>query len=278
MVSNNYIEITDPIVSIVKLCIQISLAVGVIVVIAYCGVINYYPSGLTIGDSFFFVASSLAFAITYTVLVLGLFAAAVTLSPILRMVYSIVIWFINCKLKYQGKSSISSKINFPELKWDSLPMVFAGLLMLSIVAIASRLGSEVFTIVISILVISFFWGLFNTKPIMKEYDEKKAKKIKLIVVLMIYIAPFIIIETKSSFLNQAMKLIGVRIESSTVQISKKYKEFLKINGYGADQLVNNGDGIYKNVTVLFRGIGTDIVVDIDGYNIAIPNKEIIIGK
>src|SRR5690606_33052539 len=92
--------------SVVASCIQACIVLGVLVAIAYCGTIGYYPSGLTLGDSLFFIAASLAFAITYSLVVAALFAAGMTISPVLRWVQPLVLFGLNKYREVRNKPKI----------------------------------------------------------------------------------------------------------------------------------------------------------------------------
>ena len=265
--------------SVVKLCVNANIVIGVLVTIIYCGIIDYYPSGLTIGDSLFFIAASLAFALTYTVMVLALLCAGITFSPVMRALQSIVMDCMNYMLKIRRKPAIIFKINFPVIRMDSFALVFIGLSMIALNVISySKDFDKAFGLSGAIVAMAFLYGLWNTKPRRKEYNEKSIRNFKIGLAAAIYLIPLIMFQLKGNYLNQSMSMIGVRIDSSIIQVSKKYKEFLVENGVKPDKTTTTGEGVYKDVMIVFRGIGTNVVVSVNGFSLVIPNKEIIIGK
>jgi hypothetical protein len=120
-------------------------------------------------------------------------------------------------------------------------------------------------------------GLFNTKPRRKEYNLLKERRLKISLAVFMYCIPLLVIESKGSFLNLSMAMIGVRVESTSVQLDKKHTEFLTANKIFPSQTNSFGEGIYEDATVLFRGIGTELSVKVDGFSLVIPSDEIIVG-
>jgi hypothetical protein len=278
MLSGKLDKSINSILLIAKTCIQISIFLGVLITITYCGTIDFYPSGLTIGDTFFFVASSLAFAITYTLFVFALICSGITISPILRQFQKIVISVIHLTQRLRGKKNKVYKINFRHLDTGDSVIALVGIIffILSVTVILKDFNRG-FNFILAILAVGFFVGLWNTKPRQKIFDEKKAKKIKTSFAFIIYIFPLLILQENGSFLNQSMNMIGVRTESVTIQLSKKYTDFLTLNNIKFTKK-RSGEGLYPNSTVLFRGIGNNILVSIKGFELSVDPKNIIIGK
>lgn len=129
----------------------------------------------------------------------------------------------------------------------------------------------------AILLLGFFWGVFNTKPRRKEFNLVKERRLKIGLAVFAYCIPLLVIKSEGSILNISMAMIGVRVESTSVQLDKKYTEFLKANKIFPIQTNPLGEGIYEDATVLFRGVGTELSVKIDGFSLAIPFGGIIVG-
>jgi len=263
---------------IAKACIQISIFLGALITIAYCGTVDFYPSGLTIGDTLFFMASCLAFAITYTLFVFALICTGVTISPILRQCQKIVIFVIHLVKSFKGNKNKIYKIKFKYLdKSDSLIALIGIIFFILSFSVIIKDFNRGFNFILAIIAMGFFVGLWNTKPIQKKYDENKAKKIRISIAFLIYLLPLFTLQENGNFLNQSMNMIGVRTESVTLQLSKKHTDFLTLNNIKYSK-INSGEGIYPHSTVLFRGIGNNILVNIQGMELSIDSKNIIIGN
>lgn len=268
----------NSILLIAKACVQISVFLGVLITIAYFGTIDFYPSGLTIGDTLFFVASSLAFAIVYTFFVFALICTGITISPILRQFQKIVIYLIQLIRRFKSNNNTIFKIKFKYLDGGDLVIVLVGIIFLfSSISLIIKDFNRGFNFILAILAVGFFIGLWNTKPRQRIFDEKIAKKIKISFAFVIYILPLLMLQGNGSFLNQSMNMIGVRTESVTIQLSKKYTDFLTLNNIKFTE-ENSGEGLYPNSTILFRGIGNNILISIKGFELSVDSKNIIIGK
>lgn len=123
-----------------------------------------------------------------------------------------------------------------------------------------------------------FGGLINTKPLAKKYDIKDIRGKKLIVLAMILFMPLITFKNNNIFLKATMDLIGVRVDSSVIVLDKKHVDFLKSFGKEPEKIISNGNAVYKDITILFRGIGSNVVIDLDAGNLVIPEKDIVVAN
>jgi len=260
--------------SINKLLLQLFLAIGFILTLRYCSIINFYPSGLTLGDSLFFIAISLAFVFLYSIIVLFLFSAGITISPILSFIQYLILNFY----KLIAKKKITKTINFPSiLSFEIFPYFIIGIIPIIYTSYKFTTNFEKglqYTSVI--LLMSIFWGFINSKPRQSKYSYKKIIFVKIILISVIYLIPVMFIE--DTFIDKSMTLIGIKKDSAVIQLSKKYTTFLDINGILPSKITKDNEGIFKNVTVMFQGIGTNIQVKIENFSLTVPSKDIIIGK
>lgn len=259
---------------ITKLSLQIGIAIGVVITIIYCGLIDYYPSGLTIGDTFFFITSSLGFTTIYTVTVLAFFCSGIFISPMLRWLQKLIVFIAVASGK---KKTNDPWLNFPLLGIDMVGHCLIGLLIvLGILGSYGKDFDQAFSLTMVVLSMGIFYGFWHTKP--KEIDTKeKERKAKLGLAFIIAIIPILLIEKKANIINHSMRIIGVRVESTTIQLPDKHAEFLSIHDIEADVTTKSGRSIYKDTTLLFNGIGEYSVVLIKGLKLYIPRKDLIIG-
>jgi hypothetical protein len=261
-----------------KIFMQFSAVAGILVTLIYCGTIGYFPTGLTLGDALFFVAASLSFVLMYSLISAAMLYAGISSSVFLRWLQPLIFFVINKVRRLARKPPLLIRVSFPILTFDYLMPALVGILVFLLNAIAYyRDIFKAASLTGAILLLGFFWGLFNTKPRRKEYNFVKERRLKIGLAVFMYCIPLLVIESKGSFLNLSMAMIGVRVESTSVQLDKKYTEFLKANKIFPSQTNPLGEGIYEDVTVLFRGVGSELSVKVDGFSLAIPSGEIIVG-
>jgi hypothetical protein len=261
-----------------KVALQVGVCLGVLISIIYCGVIGYYPAGMTIGDILFFVVTSLSFSFTYTLVVLALYCAGITFSPVFRWIQKAILAIPLLRNKFRNDEGKEFKINFPVLTYDKLPYVIVGLLVYLLVVIAYiKDFDKGFGLSLAILAMSFLYGAWNTKPL-KLSAEKTELKTKVSTALLIALVPLIITKSQGNILNQAMSLVGARSEKVILQLPENYVSFLTQNKINADHKAAKNNGIYNNAKVLFRGIGEHTFVEIQGFRLVVSNKDLLIGK
>lgn len=90
----------DVIQKMLKMFFSIAfLTPGVVLVLIYCGKIDYFPSGLTFGDGFIFIAVCLAYSSLYAVNVLSQFCAGLTLSWLISWILKLFFFTLSAGFK-----------------------------------------------------------------------------------------------------------------------------------------------------------------------------------
>lgn len=261
-----------------KTVLQVGVCLGVLITITYCGKIDYYPAGLTIGDVLFFVTASLAFLFSYTLVVLILLCAGITFSPVLRWLQNIIFAIPVLEKKLRNDKGDILRINFPVLEGDKLPIVVFGIIVfLIVITTYFKDFDKGFSLTLAVFLMSFLYGLWHTQPLNLS-AEKTELRVKSGLAILIALVPLIVTKSQDNILNQAMNLVGVRSEDVVIQLPKKYVSFLNKNHIDADYEVGKGSGIYRNSKILFRGIGEYTVLEIKGFSLVVGNKELLIGK
>lgn len=263
---------------IARVALQVGIAVGVLITIIYSGSIGYYPAGLTIGDVLFFVAASLSFSFSYALVVFVLLSAGITLSPTLRWTQKLILSIPMIRRKLCDDSNELFMINFPKIGWDEIPFVLFGLIVLSlIVSMYYRDFEKALGLTFAVFLMSILYGLWHTKP-WNLSAKKTETKVKFGLAVLITLIPLAVTKSQGSILNQAMNLIGVRNENVVVQLSDEYIAFLVKNNIGGASESDKHEGVYHNSKILFRGIGEYTVVEVEGFQLTIPNEEVLIGR
>ena len=260
-----------------KFGLQVSVCVGVLVVLFYCGSIGYYPSSLTVGDTFFLLAASLAFAAVHTIVVYLLFCSGVVFSPVLRGVQNLVIlvWKINEEESTKTKFSFP----FPLLKSKYIIEVLVGLPFWLLIVVISLYDLEKGgKVALAAILMSLVFGLWNMKPKVRKMNDNKVWQFKFFIVGLAYFIPIGMAQLGGDFLSASMSMIGVKSKGNTVMLSKEYTEFLDHEGVVSEFKNSKEGGIYKNVDILFQGIGKNTVLEIDTYILIARSVDVISGK
>lgn len=262
-----------------KVAVQVGISIGVLAIIIYCGRIDYYPTGVSIGDSLLFIAASLAASLTYALVVFGLFSTGIVLSPLLRYLQRSMIFLVNI-VRRNKVEKVREFLNFPPVGWDKFGIVAFGIFMLLIIAIKTATDFEVgFGLLVGALLMGLIYGLWNTKPSKAFADTKVSeRKIKIGLVIFAIFVPLIATKSQGRILDQTMRLIGVRNEEAVVQISEKYAKFLESSGVTTESPITKDGAIYKQAAILFQGIGTNAVIEIGGVKLILPATELAIAS
>ncbi|MNL29383.1 hypothetical protein D3C87_1510640 [compost metagenome] len=109
------------------------------------------------------------------------------------------------------------------------------------------------------------------------------KRIQPVFILMILLTPLTFGGVTGAFLDGAMRMSNLRIDSAVVHIKEPYSTFMSENGLvGEKSNFGNEYQKHSNVNVLFQGIGINVVVEKnngkDVISLPIPAESIFIVK
>ena len=274
MLTKDKLEKISDLSFLFKFTIQFVVFVGVCVSLRYFVDIKYYPQGLTIGDTLFFIASSIAFATVYFVFVAVLLCGGITLSPLFIVIYNIKT-FVLPKRGKSPKRAIRLPISTGKLSLFAFPGSFV---FYWIANLYKTDFSKAFEIVLITLVMGILFCVFNSKPVLKRYDQRKIVFKKSMIIVMIILMPLIMFKENDIILKKTMELIGVRADSTVIVLDKKHVDFFKALGKEPEKFISNGNAVYKDITILFRGIGSNVVIDLDVGNVVIPEKDLVVAS
>ena len=260
-----------------KVGFQVSIFVGILITLLYCGRIGYYPSGLTLGDSIFFLGASLAFAFVHSAFVYFLYCTGIVISPALRVLQNIVF-----KISVRGNSNENNTkpwITFPELKSQHIMEILVGLLFFIVILVVSSFDIEKgFFIFVSAIALGVVFGCWHTKPRIRDGNYKRGWQVKIILVAFSYSIPLFMAQLGGDFLNTTMTMIGVRSDGNNVLLTSRYESVLEYQNIKPIEVTERGDKIYENVLILFQGIGDKTVLKFDDFVLIAKSDELIVGK
>lgn len=288
--------------------IKATIAIGVLCLVAYLLTIGYIPSDISFGDTLIFLLIFVACSIVYAGLSMVLFIFGVSLMPVVYLIFNTVDQYLPAHIR------IGKKLPFPKISISTLAIsiyvlyLIRGLLVLHwkislyVVITASFIALFSYAFYINRLKIKEFSNKFeNLKDIiddpdasenLKTFARTKLKRLEIHIKDSIQIACFLILiplapmffigDIGQVFLNYTMQKTGVSIEKTTLYIKAPYANLIDLPKTTTSALSQDQTFIFKDVKVLFQGIGKNTLVSYKVGNIekqiVIPNEYIIVEK
>lgn len=246
--------------------------IGAILVIYYCGSINFYPSGLTIADTLFFLWVVVVFGFYYSVVAFAFFIASIFWVAIFAKP-------INLALKLK-KNKADIVVPLPKSDWL---MVLGGgfIANLLILGISYFKGHPLLAIFGALFLIGFIYTLIenvskrsaasdsllgsNGKPI--NTSPISPQVVKIIFYVFVYIAPLLFGQVGGGVTRTTFETMGVRQEGVTLHVeAREYKSILEnyenaglISDLACSELCT-----IQKADILFTNIGTNTKLKLSG--------------
>lgn len=286
--------------------IKTIIAIEVLCLVAYLLTISYIPSEISFGDTLIFLLIFVACSLVYTGLSIVLFFFGISLMPIVYLVISTVDKYLPPHVR------IGKKLLFPKI---SILTLGASLYLLYTIRGLLLLHWKIsFYIAITSAFISLFYYAFyinrqkikefsnkfeNLKDIiddpdasenLKTFAKTKLKRLETHIKDSIQISFFLIMtplvpmffigDIGKVFLDFTMQKTGVRIDKATLYIKAPYATLINSPKTTNKELNQYQIYIFKDIKVLFQGIGKNTLISYKVKNIekqiVIPNEYIII--
>jgi len=246
--------------------------IGAILVIYYCGSINFYPSGLTIADTLFFLWVVVVFGFYYSVVAFAFFIASIFWVAVFAKP-------INFILKLT-KNKVDIVVPLPKSDWF---MVLGGgfIANLLILGISYFKGHPLLSIFGALFLIGFIYTLIenvskrsstsdklldsNGKPI--NTSPISPQIVKNVFYVFVYISPLLFGQVGGGVTRTTFETMGVRQEGVTLHVeAKEYKAILEsyeseglISGLACNELCS-----IQQANILFTNIGTNTKLKLSG--------------
>lgn len=260
---------------------------GAILVIYYCGSINFYPSGLTISDTLFFLWSIIVFGFYYSIVAFAFFVASLFWLFLFSKPINFVLIKINTTYQIHNSSS----------KTDKYFIVFGGLISnIAVIGISLLRGHSILFIIGALFLIGFLYTLIdnaskNIKPSGGGVLDAKGKPIsepsisigtlKFIFYAMVYATPLLVAQVGGGVTRTTFETMGVLQPSVNIILEKKGYQVAFQNYQKSGYLENiefKDSFLISNADILFTGIGTNTKIRLKGekgsVDIVIPSKYI----
>ncbi len=284
------------------------VAIGVLCLVAYLLTISYIPSEISFGDTLIFLLIFAAFSIVYTAFCMMLFFFGISLLPVTYFILSVVDRYLPSHIK------IGEKLPFPKISIITLGVsVYLLYIIRGLFFLDWKINAYI-GITISLISFSYYAFYVNQKRVkeyrlkfenlreiiddpkasknLKNFAETKLKQLEIWIKNSIQSALFIILtplifmslieDVGKIFLYYTMEKTGVRIEKATLYIKEPYANLIELPQTTTKELNQYKTFIFKDVKVLFQGIGKSTLVsykvkDIE-KQLVIPNEYITVER
>ncbi|MHA3092123.1 hypothetical protein [Acinetobacter brisouii] len=288
--------------------IKTIIAIGILCLVAYLLTIGYIPSEISFGDTLIFLLIFVACSIVYAGLSMVLFFFGISLRPVVYWVFSIVDMYLPPHIR------IGKKLPFPKISiltlGSSLYLLYT-IRSLLLLDWKIRLYVALTSAFISLFSYAFYinWQKIkefnnkfeNLKDIIDDPDAseniKKFASIKLkrleihikdslqiafFLILIPLVPMFFIGDIGKVFLDFTMQKTGVSVEKATLYIKAPYANLIDLPKTTTKELSQYQIFIFKDIKVLFQGIGKNTLVSYKVKNIekqiVIPNEYIFVER
>ncbi|WP_436862906.1 hypothetical protein [Acinetobacter haemolyticus] len=279
--------------------IKVIISIGILCLVAYLLTIGYIPSEISFGDTLIFLLIFVACSIVYTGLSIVLFFFGISLMPMAYLILSAIDKYLPQHIQ------IGRKLPFPKISILTL----AGSLYL-LYTIRSLLllhwKISLYVALTSTFISLFYYAFYINRQKIKEFGNKfenlkeiiddpdasenlkafartKLKRlethikdsiqISFFLILIPLVPMFFIGDIGKVFLDFTMQKTGVSIEKATLYIKAPYASLIDLPKTTTPELSEHQTFIFKDVKVLFQGIGKNTLI---AYKVKKIEKQIVI--
>ncbi|MGY0553756.1 hypothetical protein ACW17M_11155 [Vreelandella sp. 2A-K22] len=246
--------------------------IGAILVIYYCGSINFYPSGLTLADTLFFLWVVVVFGFYYSVVAFAFFIASIFWVAVFAKP-------INFILKSK-KNKTDIVVPLPKSDWLMVlgGGFFANLLILGI---SYSKGHPLLVIFGALFLIGFIYTLIENVSKRSSSNDQLLDSngrpinespiyplmVRNVFYVLIYAAPLLFGQVGGGVTRTTFETMGVRQEGVTLHVeAKEYKTILE--DYESEGLISglacNEVCTIQQANILFTNIGTNTKIELSG--------------
>jgi len=251
------------------------------------------PQGLSLGDGLLFLMVAIPFGLIYSLFLYSVLSSGIAL-------YWAIQFFCGLPRKFRGKQR--EYLRNAEIK----VLIFSGVCVLPLFMFLMGNKHDIFVMFMIVLSVCLFY-FFTIKTIKwresiklgivlpddkmplktqlnKKNNEDLSKMSFAICSFVVTIVLFPLLSTSviGQSLERAMYWAQVRVEHSILHVKHPYSSLLPENLINHNAVTAQDFTAFENVTILFQGIGNNVVVDFkDGEylrQLRIPNDSVIVEK
>lgn len=288
--------------------IKAIIAIGIMCLVAYLVSIGYIPSEISFGDTLVFLLIFVACSLVYGGMSMVLFFFGISLTPLVYLIFSTVDKYLPPHIR------IGEKLLFPKI---SITTMFISIYFLYVIRGLLLLHWKIslYVAVTSAFIALFYYPFYVNRLRIKEFNNKfenlkdiiddpdasdnlktfartKLKRFEthikdsiqmtFFIVLTPLVPMFLIGDIGKLFLDYTMQKTGVSIEKATLYIKAPYANLIDLPKTTTKELSQDQIFIFKEVKVLFQGIGKNTLISYKVKNIekqiVIPNEYITVER
>ncbi|ENW93052.1 hypothetical protein [Acinetobacter dispersus] len=272
---------------------KLSTFLGGFCFVLYCQRLNYFPVGVTVGDSLLFLIFAASFGLVYGFIVLGLLSFGICwtywLNPVFKYFHK---YYKAHKLK---KNNIEVPDPIAFVKPQSIHIMFAFFGGFFIFLMYKTDPSALFNLIATTFILSVIWGahqdirlnrsifLPSAKEVTSTQRYDKTKKTKWLFIGLIIFIPLFFSGVSGQLLDAGMRFSNLNAGMSYILVKPPYDKAIPAH-YQDKQPIYTEQGFttFKNIEVVLTGIGQKTVVqftlkpNMKPQTLAIPNDKIIV--
>jgi hypothetical protein len=266
---------------------------GSVIFVIYCLHLDYFPSGVTAGDSLIFIILALCFGIIYSIVNLCLLSVGVCITYCLN-IFILIYQFISLKLSFTQHTNTSSK-PFRFVKPHIMHLLLFVIGIGFFLGFASQNWKSFIQLSGTVFLISLAWTLY--KQTESKYDLllnktetetvlnqlKHLNQLKYMLLGFIYIAPIIFGGISLMTLEGGMKFSKLQKRDSYILVQPPYNLFIpEIYKVKDPKYIETGYTTFKDISVKLTGVGQKTIIQFSPekgeppQTFEIPNDKIII--
>jgi len=206
----------DKLEKLFKLSAKLIPIFGVIIVFSYCSSINFYPGGLTVGDTLFFAFAIIAFGTLYGFIVGASIYCSANVYGLIKRIFSRESWRALWEaIRGRSYRSIFEKIS------TVFSLVFPSLiggLVLTFICFASNKFDLTWGFLSTSCLLAIGFCIWVIIGIRRDFIQNNPW-ITFFAVTVLTIAPLLIVRSLGhTVMDAAMRKVGVRVEHALVDI------------------------------------------------------------
>lgn len=239
----------DSIAKILSIALKAIPVLGAAIVFVYCFFhINYFPSGLSSGDTLFFIFIACGFSVCYAFL----FFFSTTVADQL-----ISQWWDKDSGGWKKDSE----------RWKKVVSIIVGIVLLGSLCFIFILGNFDFLDFIGV-VIFLACSIFFSCWVMTNRNRGEPKEIKRLLAFLLFFAPLILVpKLYTTLVNVSLESLGVSNKTASVSLSdEQYSVVRKIieerGGYIFESCNRDRGNVLHNVRVLWNGVGEYVYLEV----------------
>lgn len=279
-----------------SLAFKLSTFLGGLCFVLYCQRLNYFPSGVTVGDSLLFIIFAASFGLVYGFINLGLLSFGVCGVYWLKLLFRPANGLLKKYRSPQNRARTHELILFVKPEPIHYLLALIGIVFISLMYCLDHSAFTLLNLLATILFQSMLWGLYNDKrlrvsrillPSSNELSmaqqEDHNRKMRWLFLGLIALMPLFFSGVAGRILDGGMKFAHLSAGPSYVLVKPPYDQAIPV-AY-LDQkptFTESGYKSFKNIDVMLTGIGQKTVIQFipkqgaKPQPLAIPNDHIMV--